>query len=261
MIETIIVEASLDKQTKLGVEYTMLPSKIFGGKGTSGSGNVGFGLNTTPAGEGVNYTISSGQYKSFINAIQTDTKFKVLDTPRIFTSNNVKAEINVSQKIPYITTQTTNSLGNVVSNYTFQDVGVVLTVTPRITSNGNVTMDVVQSADDLKGFTDFNAPIINHRQASTTVSVADGATIVLGGIIRHTLTQTDKKVPFFGDLPLIGNFFKASDKTLGQTELMVFLTPHVIHSAAEAERIRKEQAEQLSKQSQGDVKNIIKGGG
>ncbi len=260
MIETVIVEANLDKTTKLGVQWTMLPSKIFSGPGTSGSGGTDFGLNPTPQNQGVNYTITAGQYKSFLNAMQTDAKFKVLDTPRIFTSNNVKAEINVSQKIPYITTQTTNSLGNVVSNYTFQDVGVVLTVTPRITANGNVTMDVVQSADDLQGFTSFNAPIINTRKASTTVSVADGATIVLGGIIRHTLTQTDKRIPFFGDLPILGNLFRSTDKTAGQTELMVFLTPHIVHTADAAARIRKVETERMSKSSQADLKKIIKPG-
>lgn len=258
MIETIIVEANLDKTTKLGVEWSFLQNNIFHNPNASNSGKLGFGLqNATPALEGLNYTITGGAYRAFLNALQTDTRFKVLDTPRIFTSNNVKAEINVSQKVPYITSQEAGALGNLISNYQFQDVGVVLTVTPRITSNGQVTMDVVQSADDLQGFTTFNAPIINHRQASTTVSVNDGETIVLGGIIRHTLTQTEKKVPFLGDIPLIGNLFKSSSKTDGQTELMVFLTPHVVRSASEAKKLKDSQTKDLSKPSQDSVKKNL----
>ena len=192
-----------------------------------------------------------------MNALQTDTRFKVLDTPRIFTSNNVKAEINVSQKLPYITSQQTGTTGGIISNYQFQDVGVVLTVTPRITSNGQVTMDVIQSADDLAGFTTYNAPIINHRQASTTVSVKDGETVILGGIIRNTLTQTDNKIPILGDIPLLGNLFRSHSKTAGQTELMVFLTPHIVHLNKDAQKLREDQSKQLSPQSQESLKKLI----
>ncbi len=258
MIETVIVEANLDKTMKLGVEWSFLNNKLFNNPGASGTGSTNFGLQTaTPPLEGLKYTITHSDYTTFLNALQTDTRFKVLDTPKIFTSNNVKAEINVSQKFPYITSQQTGSAGNLLTTYQFQDVGVILTVTPRITSSGQVTMEVVQAADDLQGFTSFNAPIINHRQASTTVSVGDGETIVLGGIIRHTLNQVEKKIPILGDIPLFGNLFRSSSRSGGQTELMVFLTPHIVRSTAEAQRIRKEETDRLSKQSQDSVKKVI----
>lgn len=258
MIETIIVEANLDKTTKLGVEWSFLKNNIFHDQNSSNSGSTNFGLgNANPPLQGLTYTITSGAYKAFLNALQTDARFKVLDTPRIFTSNNVKAEINVSQRFPYITSQQTGVNGGLISNYQFQDVGVVLTVTPRITSSGQVTMDIVQSADDLQGFTSFNAPIINHRQATTTVSVADGETIVLGGIIRNTVTTNESKIPLLGDIPLIGNLFKSSSKETNQTELMVFLTPHIVRTAEEAQKLRKEQEERLSKESKDSLKKVI----
>ncbi len=257
MIETVIVEANLDKTTKLGVEWTFGDKKL-GNSDLSGAGNTNFGLqNAVPALEGLRYTITHQDYKAFLNLIKTDTKFKVLDTPKIFTSNNVKAEINVSQKLPYITSQQTGVGGNLLTTYNFQDVGVILTVTPRITQSGHVVLEVTQSADDLQGFTDFNAPIINSRKASTTVTVADGETIVLGGIIRHTQNVTEKKIPLLGDLPLVGHFFKSSSNSQGQTELMVFLTPRIVRTKSEAQQIKEEEIKKLSKESQDTLKKHV----
>lgn len=256
VIETVIVEANLDRDLKLGVEWNLLSSKLF--SNTFGSGSIKYGLESAnPSLQGLNYTITGEKYRAFLNMMNTDTRFKVLDTPRIFTSNNTKAEIKVGQRLPYITNQTVNALGNVVSSYNFEDVAVTLTVTPRITSNGQVTMDVVQSADDLAGFTDYNAPIINNRKATTTVSVTDGETVVLGGIIRHTSNITDKKVPLLGDIPLLGNLFRSTSKSTGQTELMVFLTPHIVRSNEDAQQIREQQTKEMTKGSQDSLKKLI----
>lgn len=251
MIETIIVEANLDKTTKLGAEWSLLQSGAV--KSANGSTDFGVQSNTTTPPQGLKLTLGSGDYKVFLNALQSDTRYKVLSTPRIFTSNNVKAEIDVSQQVPYITSQQTSTIGGLLATYDFKTVGVVLTVTPRITSAGQVSMDVVQSADDLQGFTTYNAPIINHRQASTSVTVKDGETVVLGGIIRSTTNLTDNKVPILGDIPLLGNLFKYSVHDHGQTELLVLMTPHIVHNNSEAQRLREEQTGQLSKGSQDEL--------
>ena len=93
--------------------------------------------------------------------------------------------------------------------------------------------------------------------ASTTASVKDGETIVLGGIIRKTTTITDNKLPILGDIPLLGNLFKSSSHETGQTELMVLLTPHIIHNAAEAQRLKDEELKNLSKSSQETVRQNL----
>lgn len=255
MIETVIVEANLDKTDKLGVEYGTLGSVLNGSD--TGSGSIDFGIASSTGLQGLKYTIGNPDYKIFLNAVASDTRFKVLDTPRIFTSNNAKAVINVGQKLPYITNTTTNALGGLVTSYTFEPVAVNLTVTPRITLNGQVTMDVVQSADDLQGYTSYNAPIINNRMAQTTVSVGDGETVVLGGIIRHTTTDSKTKVPILGDLPVLGYLFRSTTHEKGQTELLVFLTPHVVRTNGDAQRLRQSQTGELSKPSQDDLKKIV----
>ena len=135
--------------------------------------------------------------------------------------------------------------GTQVFNYNFLDVGIVLTVTPRITSNGYVTMDVTQTANDFVGYTSFNAPIVNQREAQTTVSVKDGETVVLGGIINNSVNRTVNKIPLLGDLPLLGNLFRSTSSTKAKTELLVFMTPHVVRTPQDAERLRQQTEAEL----------------
>lgn len=254
MIETIIVEASLDSSSKLGVEWKLAQGKAFGNKGTAGVLEQTFGLGS--AGTGFKYTLAGGNLTAFMNALQTDSKFQVLSTPRIFTSNNVEAEINISQRVPFVVSQREDANGNLTFNYDFEDVGIVLNVTPRITANGYVTMDVSQTANDLQGFTSFNAPIVNQRQATTTVAVRDGETIILGGIIRSTVTATQRKIPLLGDIPILGNLFKTTDRTNQKTELLVLLTPRVVRNPEEAKKLLEEQQNQLSKNSRDVLKKV-----
>lgn len=247
MIETIIVEATLDASTKLGVEWNLVQQKAFGVTGTTGQASQNFGLQTgTTAAQGFRYTLTGGNLTAFLNALQQDQKFEILSTPRIFTSNGVEAQINISQRVPFVVSQREDANGNLTFNYDFEDVGIVLTVTPRITANGQVTMDVNQTANDLQGFTDFNAPIVNQREADTTVSVRDGETIILGGIIRNTVTTTTKKIPLLGDIPILGQFFRSTDRSKGKTELLVFLTPRVVRTPEEAKRLREQEQGRLS---------------
>ncbi len=247
MIETIIVEATLDASSKLGVEWTFNQKKVGGDPAKSSTVGSAFGLaNANPALQGLRYTLTGGDLSSFMNALKTDQKFQVLSTPRIFTSNNAQAEINISQSIPYVLSSREDTNGNLTYNYAFQDVGIVLTVTPRITSNGYVTMDVTQTANDLQGFTSFNAPIVNQRQADTTVSVKDGETIILGGIIRKTVQATTNKIPLLGDIPLLGELFKSREKNDVKTELLVFLTPRVVKDDAQARELKDKGVADLS---------------
>lgn len=255
MIETVIVEASLDANTKLGVDWNIAQSKVLGSNKTSSTTGQDFGL--TSALQGFKYTITGAGWNAFVNALQTDQKFNVLSTPRIFTSNNVQAVINISQSLPYITSQTINANGQTTYSTAFLDVGIILTVTPRITSNGYVTMDVDQTANDLQGYTSFNSPIVNQRQATTTVSVKDGETIVLGGIIRNTVSSTVNKIPLLGDIPLFGKLFQSSTTEKQKTELLVFLTPHVVRNPDDARNLKDTNLKDLSKVNQEAVKQKL----
>jgi general secretion pathway protein D len=251
MIETLVVEVSLEKKDQFGIEWSFLNNKPFGIHGATGSGSQSFGLqsNTTQP-QGLRYTLTAPEYQAFITALSADTKFNVLSTPRIFTTNNATSQINISQSIPYVTNTTVDTTGTQIFNYNFLNVGIVLTVTPRITEGGYVTMDVSQTADDFVSFTSFNAPITNQRQAQTTVSVMDGNTVVLGGIISNQVNNTVNKIPILGDIPLIGQLFRSTSHDNQKTELLVFLTPHVVRSPADAEKLRMSTEGELGKTTQ-----------
>lgn len=250
MIETMIVEASLTKNDKLGVEWNFVQGKAFGSDGVTGNVGQTFGLqNTTPAPTGFKYTLTGGNLTAFINALQTDSRFNILSTPRIFTSNQQQATINISQSVPYVLSTRTDANGNISYNYGFQDVGIVLNVTPRITANGFVTLDVDQTANDLQGYTTFNAPIVNQREAQTTVSVKDGETVVLGGMIRSQVTSTVNKLPILGDLPFLGSLFRSTSKENQKTELMIMLTPRIVRTADDARRIRERTENEFNTES------------
>lgn len=118
-------------------------------------------------------------------------------------------------------------------------------------------MEVLQTANDLQGFTDFNAPIVNQRQADTTVAVKDGETIILGGIIRSTVNSTVKKIPLLGDIPILGNLFRSTDKSKSKTELLVFLTPRVVRTPEDAAKLRQQQQQKFSPQTQDQLKKQI----
>ena len=267
MIETLIVEATLDQSSKLGVEWSFMQNKAFGDAGVTGTASSNFGLGGTNAAalQGVKYTLTGGNLTTLMNALKTDQKFRVLSTPRIFTSNNVQASINISQRVPYVLSQREDANGNLTFNYAFQDVGIVLTVTPRITSNGYVTMDVSQTANELQGFTTFNAPIVNTREATTTVSVKDSETIILGGIIRSSVSSTTNKIPLLGDIPILGKLFQSSKKEDVKTELLVFLTPRIVRDEDEARRLREESVNKAEPSTKDVIQKHIpppvKGGG
>ncbi|HLO99640.1 MAG TPA: secretin N-terminal domain-containing protein, partial [Fimbriimonas sp.] len=258
MIETIIVEANLDSTNKLGVEWNYADGGHLGTAGQTGNIGTVFGINsaTNPA-QGLKYTIAGRKLTSLMNAIQTDQKFNILSTPRIFTSNNTQAEINISQSIPYVVSSRTDNNGNLLYNYDFQDVGIVLTVTPRITANGYVTMDINQTANDLQGYTSFNAPIINQREADTVVSVKNGETIILGGIIRSSVTATTNKIPILGDIPILGQLFKSSSKESKRTELLVLLTPRIVKDEVDARDLADNTKKQLSPESQRELGKVL----
>ncbi len=106
-------------------------------------------------------------------------------------------------------------------------------------------MDVTQTANDFVRYTEFNAPVVNQREAQTTVSVKDGETIVLGGIIKSSVSATTNKLPVLGDIPVLGKLFRSNGTTKSKTELLVFLTPRVVRDPDEARKLREETEKQM----------------
>jgi general secretion pathway protein D len=146
----------------------------------------------------------------------------------------------VGQSVPLITSVSYNGLnGTPINAISYRDVGVILKVTPFITADGMVEMMVspqISSIDPnltIPISAGVSAPVIDIRSADTVAVTADGETVIIGGLIEADKSQTDTKIPFLGDLPLLGNLFKRKQKSESKTELLIFLTPHIVQNPTE----------------------------
>ncbi len=277
MIEVIIAEASLDATQKLGFQFDVKGvGKLLGTAIThGGASNFALGAGATvaqniagPLNPGGQYGVQAlnGNFNGLLQALATDNRVHILSTPKIFTSNNQQAEIDVTQNIPIVAQNAGFGFGT-SNSVTFLPVGITVNVTPRITKDGLVTMDIVASDTELLGFdtlqtgTDANgrpifstAPRTSDRTTDTSVSAKDGEIIALGGLMRDNKTVDTNKVPLLGDIPILGALFRSRTITKSKTELMIFLVPHVVDSEAQNRKLVQEQAKKIMK----DVPELTK---
>jgi len=162
------------------------------------------------------------------------------------TADNQEATINVSENIPYLKetrfiSGTTSSTGDTIKSYDYKDVGIVLKITPQISQDKYVKLKISQEVTKLLEGGIPEAPTIAKRSIETTLIVPHNRTVVLGGLIRNDREKTIQKVPFFGDIPLIGKLFQKKTEKNTKTNLLIFITPHIISRFEDAEKIRKEK--------------------
>lgn len=180
-------------------------------------------------------TAPSNKTTLVIEALKKLTKTETLSNPRIMVSNNQEAKILVGTKEAFVTTTTTvPATGSVVSSpeIQFVDVGTKLFVTPNIKRDGHVQLKIRPevSTATVETFQNNRIPIVTTTEAETTVLVKSGVTLIIGGLIDSKDTRTDSKVPFIGDIPLLGRAFRGTTDTKRKTELVVFLTPQIVMS-------------------------------
>ena len=254
LIEAQIIEVTLDDESIFGVEWMWEKEKTtINGKDYSQTAAPDFGLADEVF--GLKYGVLSDNLDLLLHSLAKNTKVNILSTPRIMTQNNQEAIINVGQEVPYLESTQETATGGVLTSYDFRDVGVILTVTPRINKSGNISLDVNQQINSLIEFTLFNAPVIAKREAATFVTVKDSQTMIIGGIIKDDKTETLHKTPILGDIPFIGRLFQRKDTRAEKTELMVFITPHIVYTDEDAIRVTEEQKSKLHLQNKSNNLN------
>jgi general secretion pathway protein D len=265
-VETAIIEMSLSKQRELGFEFQAANlNQLEGNTATMAIGGTNFGtigsamvngpaaLATTnglavAAVKGT-FTFKGIEYLNIgalLHAVQTDADVNVLSTPNILTTDNQKAEIMVGQNVPFKTAQTQNAATGgaaLLNSYERKDVGIKLSLTPQITSDDNVRLEVNQEISDVIETSSANeaGPTTSKRSASTTVVVKDRETMVIGGLIRDNVTASTIKVPLLGDIPVLGWLFKFKTAKVEKTNLMIFITPHIIKTAEESAELTRQR--------------------
>lgn len=274
-VEAVIMEITLDKTRDLGAEYrgtaaagdgavisgTNFDFKgnvnqlfaalatgnplVFGGTGLIAGGI--FGEVTLPDGTKV------PAVTAVLRAAQTRDNINILSSPHLLTLDNKEAEIVVGENVPFITSQSRDStnLANVINTVERKDVGITLRLTPHIHESDFVNLEIYQESSAVKGDSLLNAssvgPTTTKRSAKTSVLVKNGDTVVLGGMMQETFTNTTSQIPLLGDIPLLGNLFRFKSVSRKKTNLLIMLTPHVIREPGEmvgtSQRQRREMTE------------------
>lgn len=258
-LEVEIYEVALNDTTQLGINWSYLADSL---DSTFNTGIVPVAgspgqITLAPAGglivqtpvygpvpgaAAIRIQHQRGNLSAILDALKQQGNLKVVSTPRLRTLNNQPAVVRVGQDLPIFLRQVTTSPGSPPTTTTTESiqtvtVGTVLSITPQISSDGLITLDITPAVSRLvriasSGSGDTNAPVVDIRQTSSIVRVRDGATIVMGGLVQDSATTTHRKIPLLGDIPLLGKAFSGEYKTSERTELVFFLTPRIIHDAA-----------------------------
>jgi general secretion pathway protein D len=225
LIKVLVAEVTHDNSADFGVDFSVLNTRA-NGNGQS------FGQTFGQPGTGLVINFLENNLNATLHALAQKNKLDVLSRPYILASDNQEAYVMVGQQVPIVTSNTLTALGQTVSNYSYQSVGIILDVIPHINPDGVVTLQVMPEISQLTAQTvtvglGVNVPVIASRQASSIVAVKDGETVVIGGLMQDQKTVTINKVPLLGDIPLIGYVFSRTQYDKSKTELLLFLTPHV----------------------------------
>jgi len=260
-IESLIMEVNAQKSLDIGIRWQLFEDTTINNKrgayggGFSGSSTAGSAISglVNPTGLALGmltepFTIGGvtvSNITAIINAVKTDDDFRILSTPQILTTDNEEARITVGENRPFQTRATTDVSGGSYESYEYRDVGKILKITPHVSEGRNVRLKLsleVTSLDRVATVaTTATRPVTQKRTIDTTVLVQDNRTIVIGGLIDDSRNENETKVPGLGDIPLLGWLFKTQSKGDQKTNLYVFLTPRVIKSPVEAERLLSEK--------------------
>ena len=221
--------AALNTQFRTAPTLESLTTATGTGATASSATNVNLPVSGSATGSPGTFAISlfNGAQTRFLNleiqALQNDGKGKIISNPRVLTTNNVEALIESGTEIPY---QTTSLSG---TSTQFRKASLALKVKPQITPDGNVIMTLDVNKDAPDPTTASSAGIaISTKHVKTEVLVENGGTVVIGGIYQQTTGDATTKIPFFGDLPVLGNMFRSNTRSDTKTELLVFITPRIV---------------------------------
>ncbi len=262
-VEAVILEMATDDQNSVGLSFHGANPNASGGANIY-SAQVG-GTNSIPdqsllsgmavgvfgpsvpvslgvGGEdGAATTLNIPAFGIVLNALQANSAVNIVSTPNILTMDNEEAKIVVGRNVPFPVGQTQTSFGVPLINFQREDVAITLKVTPQINESDYVTLEtfleIQEIEGDIAGTAASGGPTTSKRSVENTIVVKDNQTIVVGGLISETENETETKIPVLGDIPLIGALFRGKTKQSRKTNLMIFLTPHIIDEPADLEEI------------------------
>lgn len=258
LVEMFLMEVSQDMLKEFGIDWATLDEAVEGSIRAFATTNLGPRVDFL---SGDLEGLAVGAWRldgtdvrigALLAALEKESGVNILSTPHITTSNHQRARIIVGENRPFVTgeriTETDPSTPTVIRTFKYRDVGITLDITPHISQSGLVRLDidseftkVVESVS-----VSVEAPTTAKRQAQTVVSMNSGSTIVIGGLIRDDKVTLEKKVPLLGDIPLLGALFKFRRDQLQKTNLLIFITPHILASQQDLEQITEKKRQEMS---------------
>jgi general secretion pathway protein D len=263
LIEALIVEISADKSWTFGIDWMI--GGTSGGNSFGGSSIMGtppnFNANSTylPSGKTSALPLNQGFQIGFLSGkdalgfallslSETDKNFNVLSTPQLLTVDNHEAELNIGSEIPVTANTRISDTGTQFSTYEYKSVGIKLKITPHITKSSSITLDLYQEANDVLGAaTSTTLPTLTKRDIQTKVTVIDGKTVVIGGLIKNNKSVEETKVPLLGDIPILGWLFKRQSVSYTKSNLLVFITPHIVTKPERIDAITEQKQEEMKR--------------
>jgi MSHA type pilus biogenesis protein MshL len=249
VIETRIMEVTLDDSTKYGIDWTALPdlSSLSLSGSLAGGATAAQGLSTGST--TFQFGVAGSKFNAFLDAMAQAGNLNVLSAPKVSTLNNQKAIIRIGRQDVFfravITPASTTSAA--FTTYTPDSVteGIILSVTPQVGQDGRIMLAIHPTVTEKVGEAvapDKNtAPILDVRETNTVVTVADGETVFIGGMMQERTQETVKSVPLLGDIPYLGALFRSNEQTKKKTELVILISPRIIRSGEGAEIAVREQ--------------------
>jgi len=239
LIEAKIIETNLNDTENLGIDWTTTASVGGSSRPISYPFKTGItdsrfaGTVDVPSVDDVSYgTLSFLEFQAVLELLKSRTDTNILSNPKIVTLDNKAARIEVGTKHPIPSFGANSETGELqTTGLTYQNIGINFQVTPHVNNAGYVTLDLQPEVSEVTGtrsFQGIDVPLIGTEQVVTNVMVKSGDTLVIAGLITDKLTDTKKKVPFLGDVPVFGLIFQKTEKAIVKTDLIIFMTPHII---------------------------------
>lgn len=244
IIDARIFEIDLDDSLSFGISG-ILQARTSGSHVTTGNMNTGSGDTLTGiSAQTYAFIGDSQEILASLNALRTKTKLRILEAPSVLALDGTIAHIVVGGEYPYPTGSYTPAVGGATTNVQYRDTGISLIVMPRISASGSVTLQIEQEVSS-PGSSVNNAPTFNKTNIETTLSVKDGETVAIAGLIRDSNNFARSGVPFLSQIPLLGSLFGTTTKNVHRTELIILITPHVIRTPERFQEMTQELKDSL----------------
>lgn len=247
LIDAKLIEVSLNEEFQMGIDWRIPRLDLgFLADGTAGSATANLA-----SGGIAEFVLTSDHVTALLNLLGQQGQLNVLSSPRLASINNQPATISITEQIPYYTGQISTETSNIISwTVNFKQAGVVFELIPQIAEDGSIIIRLNHSISELVGYTDpvraEPVPIIDVREATTTVRVGHGQTAIIGGLIREKFSEELSTVPVLSEIPWLGALFRKTLQVEKKTELVLLLTPYVISDSTALEEATRGAVENLN---------------